>query len=52
MNDEAENMKNGGQLIADALAAHGVDTVFCVPGESYLEVLDGLYDHTNDIRVV
>ena len=34
----------GGQIVADALAVHGVDTIFCVPGESYLAVLDGLYD--------
>ena len=30
----------GGQLIVRALRAAGVDTVFCVPGESDLEVLD------------
>ena len=31
--------------MADALAVQGVDTVFGVPGESYLAVLDGLYRH-------
>jgi acetolactate synthase-1/2/3 large subunit len=36
--------KSGGQLIVDALAAHGVTQLFCVPGESYLEVLDALHD--------
>ena len=46
------NQRTGGQLVADALKLHGVDTVFCVPGESYLAVLDGLYDIRNDIRVV
>jgi acetolactate synthase-1/2/3 large subunit len=44
--------RNGGRLVVDALRQHGVDTVFCVPGESYLEVLDGLYDVGNEIRVV
>lgn len=34
----------GGHILAAALAANGVDTVFCVPGESYLPLLDGLYD--------
>jgi acetolactate synthase-1/2/3 large subunit len=28
----------------DQLKIHGVDEVFCVPGESYLAVLDALYD--------
>jgi acetolactate synthase-1/2/3 large subunit len=35
----------GGHIVADALAIQGVDTVFGVPGESYLPVLDGLYRH-------
>ena len=37
-------MRTGGQLIVDALEANGVERVFCVPGESYLAVLDALYD--------
>ncbi len=37
-------MKTGGQLIVDALEANSVDSIFCVPGESYLAVLDALYD--------
>jgi acetolactate synthase-1/2/3 large subunit len=44
--------RSGGQLLADALAVHGVDTVFGVPGESYLAVLDGLYAHREAIRFV
>lgn len=36
--------RTGGQLIVDALAAHGVDRVFTVPGESFLAVLDALHD--------
>ena len=36
-------MRHGGQILVDALKAQGVDRVFCVPGESYLPVLDGLY---------
>ncbi len=36
--------KTGGQLIVDCLEANGVDRIFSVPGESYLAVLDALYD--------
>jgi acetolactate synthase-1/2/3 large subunit len=37
-------MRTGGQLIVDALEANGVDRIYSVPGESYLAVLDALYD--------
>lgn len=37
-------MKSGGQLVVDALHCFGTQRVFCVPGESYLPVLDALYD--------
>ena len=37
-------MKTGGQLIVDALEANGSDRIYCVPGESYLAVLDALHD--------
>jgi acetolactate synthase-1/2/3 large subunit len=36
--------RHGGRILADALAAQGVKVAFGVPGESYLPVLDGLYD--------
>jgi acetolactate synthase-1/2/3 large subunit len=36
--------RSGGRILADALRLHGVDRVFCVPGESYLDLLDALYD--------
>ncbi len=35
---------SGGQLVVAALRAHRVEMAFCVAGESYLEVLDALYD--------
>jgi acetolactate synthase I/II/III large subunit len=31
-------------IMVSALAAHGIDRVFCVAGESYLAALDALYD--------
>ena len=44
-------MKTGGQLIVEALVANGVKRVACVPGESYLAVLDALHDTDIDIVV-
>lgn len=41
----------GGHILVDQLVAHGVRHVFCVPGESYLAVLDGLHDHRIDVTV-
>jgi len=41
----------GGHILVDQLVAHGVRHVFCVPGESYLAVLDGLHDHQIDVTV-
>ncbi|MCD0505186.1 thiamine pyrophosphate-binding protein, partial [Bordetella petrii] len=51
MGDHSQ-LRTGGQLIVDALLAQGTDTVFCVPGESYLDVLDALYAQQPAIRVV
>ena len=51
MTDTA-SARTGGQIIVDALRRHGVDTAYCVPGESYLEVLDSLYDYRDEIRLV
>ena len=44
--------RTGGQVLIDALAIHGVDPVFCVPGESYLAALDALAGAANTIRTV
>ncbi len=35
---------SGGQLLVQELQTHGVEHVFCVPGESFLAVLDALHD--------
>ncbi|MCP5199544.1 MAG: thiamine pyrophosphate-binding protein [Gammaproteobacteria bacterium] len=43
---------SGGACVVRALLDHAVDTVFCVPGESYLPVLDALYDVRDRIRLV
>lgn len=44
MPDTRTNVRTAAQLLVAELVAHGVDRVFCVPGESYLAVLDALYD--------
>ncbi|MCF6304101.1 MAG: thiamine pyrophosphate-binding protein [Rhodobacteraceae bacterium] len=44
-------MQTGGQLLVRCLASQDVTTIFGVPGESYLAVLDALYDH-NKIRLI
>jgi acetolactate synthase-1/2/3 large subunit len=42
--------RHGGQLLVDQLVVHGADTVFSVPGESFLALLDGLYE--SPIRLI
>jgi acetolactate synthase-1/2/3 large subunit len=42
--------RTGGQVLVDQLELHGVEIAFCVPGESYLAVLDALHDA--DIRLI
>ncbi len=41
-----------GHVLVEALIAQGVHTAFGVPGESYLAVLDGFYEHRDHIRFV
>ncbi len=43
--------RSGGRLIVDALIAQGVEHAFCVPGESYLAVLDALHDASIAVTV-
>jgi acetolactate synthase-1/2/3 large subunit len=44
--------RQGGRILVDQLAIHGVDTVFHVPGESFLPVLDGLHEHRETMKLV
>ena len=46
------NMRTGGQIVVDALRANGVELVFCVPGESFLAVLDALSDVPGAPRLI
>jgi acetolactate synthase I/II/III large subunit len=45
------NLMSGGQLVVAALRAHQVEMAFSVAGESYLEVLDALFD-VPEIRLI
>jgi acetolactate synthase-1/2/3 large subunit len=36
--------RTGGRLLVDQLLVHGATRAFCVPGESFLAVLDALHD--------
>ncbi|MGF6977625.1 acetolactate synthase-1/2/3 large subunit [Paraburkholderia sp. JPY465] len=42
----------GARLVVNALLTHGVERVFCVPGESFLAVLDSLHDETGRIQTI
>jgi len=43
--------RSGGRILVDSLRIHGADRAFCVPGESYLDVLNAFYD-TPELNVV
>jgi acetolactate synthase-1/2/3 large subunit len=46
MKKESLLMKvSGGKAVVDVMVKEGVKKVFCVPGESYLGVMDALYQH-------
>ncbi len=53
MPDNTRNIQTtAAQRLVETLIANGVDHVFCVPGESYLAVLDAFADVKNDIKVI
>jgi acetolactate synthase I/II/III large subunit len=45
-------LRQGGKILVDQLAAQGVARLFMVPGESFLPILDALYDHNSVQGVV
>ena len=47
----ASGPRTGGEILVGQLVAHGVKHVFCVPGESYLAVLDALVDVNIEVTV-
>ena len=44
--------RSGGEILVDQLKLHGVRHAFCVPGESYLAVLDALYGARDSIELI
>ena len=44
--------RSGAQVLIDQLRIHGTDTIFGVPGESYLAALDALYAQRNSLRFI
>ncbi len=46
-----DNMRSAAEVLVDQLRIHGVQHVFCVPGESYLAVLDAFHDSDLTVTV-
>ena len=46
-----DGTRTGGEILIDQLVIHGVQHVFCVPGESYLAALDAFYDRPITLTV-
>jgi acetolactate synthase-1/2/3 large subunit len=49
--DNTTNLRSGGRILVDQLVRQGVEHVFCVPGESYLAVLDAFHDANLKVTV-
>jgi acetolactate synthase-1/2/3 large subunit len=45
-------MRTGGRILVDNLLQQGAELAFCVPGESYLPVLDALYEVRQRLRLI
>src|SRR6185437_6638715 len=46
-----DNLRSAAEVLVDQLRIHGVRQVFCVPGESYLAVLDAFHDSDLTVTV-
>ena len=46
-----DGTRTAAEVLADQLAIHGASHVFCVPGESYIAVLDAFHDRDVTITV-
>lgn len=44
--------RSGGRIVVDSFRQHGVEHIFCVPGESYLDILDALVDVSNQVTLI
>jgi len=43
--NKTDHLKTGAEVLVDCLHVNGADCIYGVPGESYLAVLDALYQH-------
>ncbi len=46
-----DNLRSAAEVLVDQLIVHGTEHVFCVPGESYLAVLDAFHDRPLKVTV-
>src|ERR671926_102654 len=46
-----DGSRTGGEVLIDQLVTHGVEHVFCVPGESYIAALDALHNRPIAVTV-
>jgi acetolactate synthase-1/2/3 large subunit len=46
-----DNMRTAAEVLVDQLIINGIRHVFCVPGESYLAVLDAFHDRDIEVTV-
>ena len=44
--------RTGAEVLVDALLQHRVNTAYCVPGESFLAVIDALYEAREKIQLI
>ncbi|MEN7530383.1 thiamine pyrophosphate-binding protein [Cupriavidus sp. DL-D2] len=52
MTTATPSARSGGHVLVDQLRIHGTERIFCVPGESFLDVLDALHDESSIDLVV
>ena len=52
MNESAAASPSGGELLVRCLIEQQVELAFCVPGESYLDALDALFEQSERLRLV
>ena len=50
--DTQQPPRAGRAILVDQLRIHGVDTIFHLPGEGILEVLDSLYDYRDEMNLI
>lgn len=49
---EELKLRSGGEILADQLIIQGSKAIFGVPGESYLDVLNALYDRSESLKFI